>query len=80
MRNNVHYFDPSTYDAKTVHKPLSQLMREAELERAHAAAAIAETVWKAVRALFRPAPAAVIAKETPSQAGTPAAKDTRLAA
>lgn len=80
MRNNVHYFDPSTYDPKSVHKPLSQLMREAELERSRAAASIAAAVWRGLKSLFSPAPAAVVSKETPAQSGTPTAKDTRLAA
>ncbi len=33
MSNKAYLFDPSTYDAKSVHKPLAQIMREAEYIR-----------------------------------------------
>lgn len=50
---NIHRFDPSTYDAKLVHKPLAQLMREAEIERAKAAHSIFSEIWRSIAAQFR---------------------------
>jgi hypothetical protein len=49
---NIYRFDPSTYDAKLVHKPLAQLMREAEIERAKAAHSLFSEIWRSITALF----------------------------
>ena len=54
MTNQNNYrFDPSTYNAKLVHKPLAQLMREAEIERAKAAHSIFSEIWRSITAQFR---------------------------
>ena len=50
---NIYRFDPSNYDAKLVHKPLAQLMREAEIERAKAAHSLFSEIWRSITAQFR---------------------------
>ena len=70
MSSTIHRFDPSTYDAKTIHKPLSQLMREAEMLRAELGGRMIVDAWKGFISLFR----------SKKSAPTPATDETRLAA
>ena len=74
MPGDIHRFDPSTYDAKSVNKPLAQIMREAERERSETGARIVADLFRSFIALFRRNDAAAPA--------APAAKtgDRRLAA
>lgn len=53
MSGNIHRFDPSTYDASEVHKPLAQIMREAEAERSRAGARMLGALWREITWLFR---------------------------
>lgn len=53
MSSNIHRFDPSTYDASAVHKPLAQIMREAEIERSRTGARLFVALWREIKWLFR---------------------------
>ncbi len=72
MTTEPHQFDPSTYDARSVHKPLSQLMREADADRAEATAEMLAGAWRRLKRLFTGARKEPWQKE--------AEEDTRLAA
>ena len=72
MSCEIHRFDPSTYDAREVHKPLGQLMREAEGYRSQELARLSTALWRGVKRMF------AVGRKEPWQ--QEAEEDTRLAA
>lgn len=52
MTCEIHRFDPSTYDARNVHKPLGQLMREAEAYRSQEVSRMVAALWARVKRAF----------------------------
>ena len=54
MSSNVYLFDPSTYDAQAVYKPLAQIMREAEYVRSQESGRLIAAAFKRLAGLFRP--------------------------
>ena len=53
MSSNLYLFDPSTYDAKSVDKPLVQIMREAERARSHESSRLIGHAVRSLVGLFR---------------------------
>lgn len=76
MSNNIYRFDPSNYDSRSVDKPLSQLMREAETERSRQGARYIVAGWNRLMQLFGPPK-----PQKPQKAAPQSVKETpRLAA
>lgn len=72
MPCEIHRFDPSTYDAREINKPLSQLMREAETYRSRELGRMIAAAWHRVGLLF--------SKGRKERWQEQAEQDTRLAA
>jgi hypothetical protein len=78
MPSNIYLFDPSTVSANSDHKPLVQILREAELARSQQSAQVIRNAFKRVAALFQAKKP--VAKASEAAANAASTDEPRLAA
>lgn len=78
MPSNLYLFDPSAVSRNSADKPLSRIVREAELARAEASARIARNAIRRIASLFRAKKPVDTA--APANANAAPAENPRLAA